>query len=128
MTKFPKFVMESEEYKFVKQSVILSKSILPSYSSKFSKKKYKQYQLFVILLYKDWVNVSYHDVIEKISSNPSFIALLSLSDIPHFTTIQKFCKRLDMKLVKSVFNKVVKSFMRLLGNITIIYRTGFSFN
>jgi len=33
-----------------------------------------------------------------------------------------------MKLVTSVFNKVVKSIMRLLGNIIIIDSTGFSLN
>jgi len=120
--------MESEGCKLVKQAVIISKRVLPSYSSKFSKKKYKQYRLFVILLYKVWINVSYRDVIEIISSNPAFVALLSLSEIPHFTTIQKFCKRISMKLVASVFNKVVKSFMGLLGNITVIDSTGFSVN
>jgi len=128
MTRLPKFIMESQGYKLVKQGVIIFKRVLPSYSSKFSKKKYKQYQLFVILLYKVWANVSYRDVIKVISSNPSFIALLSLSEIPHFTTIQKFCKRISMKLVESVSNKVVKSFLGLLGNITIINSTGFSLN
>jgi len=33
-----------------------------------------------------------------------------------------------MKLVESVFNKVVKSFIGLLGNITLIDITGFSLN
>jgi len=122
------FFMESAEYKLIKQVVIISKRVLPAYSSKFSKKKYKQYQLFVILLYKAWVNVSYRDVIEIISSNPVFVALLSLSEIPHFTTIQKFCKKISVKLVASVFNKVVKSFLGLLSNIIIIDSTGFSLN
>ena len=62
-TRLPKLIMESQEYKFIKQAVIVSKRVLPSYPSKFSK-KYKQYQLFVILLYKFWVNASYRDVIE----------------------------------------------------------------
>jgi len=82
-----------------KRSVTISKRVLTPYSSKFSKRKYKQYQLLVILLYKVWVNVSYRDVIEVISSNPVFVSLLSLSEIPHFTTIQKFCKRISMKFV-----------------------------
>ena len=88
MTKFPKLVMGSQEYKSDKQTLTISKRILPSYSSKSSKRKYKQYQLFVILLYKVWVNVSHRDVIEIISSNPVFVSLLSLSDIPHFTTTE----------------------------------------
>jgi len=128
MARLPRFVKKSLEYKLVKQAVIISKRVLPPYSSKFSKKKYKQYQLFVILLYKAWTNVSYPDVIEVISSNPLFVSLLSLSEVPHFTTIQKFCKRISMKLVASVFNKVVKFFEGLLGNITIIDSTGFSYN
>jgi len=126
--RLPKFVKKSLEYKLVKQAIITSKRVLPPYSSKFSKKKYKQYQLFVILLYKAWINVSYRDVIEVISSNPSFVSLLSLSDMPHFTTIQKFCKRISMKLFASVFNKVVKSFQGMLGNIMLIDSTGFSMN
>jgi len=128
MARLPRFTKKSLEYKFIKQAIIISKRVLPPYSSKFSKKKYKQYQVFVILLYKVWVNVSYRDVIEIISSNPTFVTLLSLSDIPHFTTIQKFCKRVSMKLITSVFNKVVKSFLGLLGNITLIDSTGFSVN
>ena len=126
--RLPKFVKKSLEYKLIKQAIITSKRVLPPYSSKFSKRKYKQYQLFVILLYKVWINVSYRDIIEIISSNPTFVSLLSLSDIPHFTTIQKFCKRISMKLITSVFSKVVKSFLGLLGNIIIIDSTGFSVN
>ena len=126
--RLPRFVKKSLEYKLIKQAVTISKRVLPPYSSKFSKRKYKQYQLFVILLYKFWVNVSYRDVIEIISSNPSFASLLSLSEVPHFTTIQKFCKRISMKLITSVFNKVVKSFHGLLGSIIIIDSTGFSLN
>jgi len=127
MTK-SQFVKKSQGYKLVKQAIIISKRILPAYSSKFSKKKYKQYKLFAILLYKAWTNVSYCDVIEIISSNPAFVFLLSLSEIPNFITIQKFCKRIEKKLIASVFNKVVKSFMGLLGNITLIDSTGFSVN
>jgi len=126
--RLPRFTKKSLEYKLVKQALIISKRVLPPYSSKFSKKKYKQYQLFVILLYKAWINVSYRDIIEVISSNPSFVSLLSLSEVPHFTTIQKFCKRISMKLITSVFNKIVKSFEGLLGNIIIIDSTGFSLN
>jgi len=128
VASFLKIVKKSLEYKFIKRAVIISKRILPPYSSKFSKKKYKQDQLFVILLYKAWTNKSYCDIIEVISSNPSFIALLSLPEVPHFTMIQKFCKRISTKLIESIFNKVVRSFHGLLGNITIIDSTGFSVN
>ena len=75
-----------------------------------------------------WANKSYHDVTEIISSNPSFISPLSLSEIPHFITVQKFCKRIDMKLITSVFNKVVQSFVELLGNIMLIDSTRFFMN
>ncbi len=86
--KNPQILVKSQEYMFIEHAVNVSRRILPAYSSKFS--KYKQYQLFVILLYKVWKNVSYRDVIEMISSNPAFIDLLSISELPHFTTIQKF--------------------------------------
>jgi len=126
MTKIPQFVKKSQEYKFIEQAIIISKRLLPAYSSKFSKKKYQQYQHFVILLYKIWTNKSYRDVIEIISSNPAFVELLSLSEIPHFTTIQKFSERINKALITFVFNQILKFFMGLLGNRMIIDSTGFS--
>ncbi len=68
--------MKSHEYKFIEQAVIISKRLLLAYSSKFSKKKYMIYQLFVIFIYKNWNNLSYRDVIEIIASNPAFVELL----------------------------------------------------
>ena len=76
--RLPRSTKKSLEYKLVKQAITISKRVLPPYPSKSSKKKYKQYQLFAILLYEIWVNVSYRDFIEKVSSNPSFVPLLSL--------------------------------------------------
>ncbi len=102
--------METEEYKFIEQAIIISKRLLPAYSSKFSKKKFQQYQHFVIPLYKIWTNKSYRDVIEIISSNLAFVNLLSLSEIPHFTTIQKFSEWIDRRLITYVFNKILKFF------------------
>jgi len=75
-----------------------------------------------------WGNVSYRDVIEMISSNPAFIDLLSLSDIPHFTTIQKFSERIDKGIIEFVFNQVLKFFIELFGNRMIIDSTGYSVN
>ncbi len=92
MTKFPKFITKTQEYKVIKHATKLSKRLLPAYSSKFSKKKYRSYQHFVILLYKNWNNLSYRDAIDKIASNLTIINILALSDIPHFTTIHQQCK------------------------------------
>ncbi len=127
-TKIPQIVVKSQEYMFIEQAVNISRRFLPAYSSKFSKKKYKQYQLFVILLYKVWKNVSYRDVIEMISSNPAFIDLLSLSEMPHFTTIQKFSERIDKGIIEFVFNQVLKFFIELFGSRMIIDSTGYSVN
>jgi len=127
-TRIPQFVMESQEYMFVGQAVNISRRILPAYSSKFSKKKYRQYQLFVILLYKAWRNVGYRDAIEIISSNPAFIDLLSLPETPHFTAIQKFSERIDKGLIGFVFSRTLKSFIESLGGRMIVDSTGYSVN
>ncbi len=75
-----------------------------------------------------WNNLSYRDAIDKIVSNPALIALLSFSDIPHFTTIHKFSERIDEGLIKFVFNQILKFFNELLGNKMKIDSTGFSVN
>jgi len=108
MARLPKFVKKSEGYELIKQAVIISKRLFfPFIPQSSQRKSTSNIKLFVILLMV-WVNVSYCDVIEIISSNHVFFSLLSLSETPHFTTIQKLVKRISMKLVKSVFNKVLK--------------------
>ncbi len=58
-----------------------------------------------------------------ISSNPAFINLLSLSEIPHFTTVEKFSERIGKGIIAFVFNQVLKFFTESLGNRMIIDST-----
>ena len=128
MTKIPQLVMESEGVQVYQTSCnYIQKSSL----SLFLQVLKEEVQTIPALCHpfiQGLANVNYRDVIEVISSNPSFVALLSLSEMPHFTMIQKFCKRISMKLFESVFNKVVKFFEVLLGNIILIDSRGFPVN
>jgi hypothetical protein len=64
------------------------------YSCKYSKKIYTQYQLLVLILFKDYRNQHYRDFIEDIGDMESIQQELDLSAVPHFTTLQKFFSRI----------------------------------
>jgi hypothetical protein len=63
-------------------------------SSNFSKKTYNQHQLLTLLLLKEFVPEDYRDTVELIAAMDSLKERIQLEEIPHFTTIQKFCQRI----------------------------------
>ena len=71
--------MDLQEYEFIRQAVIISKKISPSYSLS------KSNLALCHITDKVCANISYRDVIEIISSSHTFVSILSLSEIPHFT-------------------------------------------
>jgi hypothetical protein len=57
-------------------------------SSKYSKKIYTQYQLLILILFKDCQNQNYWDFIADIGDMESIQEELDLSAISHFITLQ----------------------------------------
>jgi hypothetical protein len=80
------------------------------YSSKYSKKIYTQYQLLVLILFKDYRNQHYRDFIEDIGDMKSIQEELDLSAVPHFTTLQKFFCRIKTLYLRYAFGKTLNLF------------------
>jgi hypothetical protein len=90
-------------------SIVKATSITP-YSCKYSKKNYTQYQLLVLILFKDYRNQHYREFIEDIEGMESIQKELELLVIPHFTTLQKFFCRIKTLYLRYAFRKTLNLF------------------
>ena len=91
-------------------SGLIKDSRIPLYSSKYSKRTYTQHQLFILLLLKEYLAEDYRDTVELTEVRDTIKQKIQLTEVPNFTTIQKFCHR-----IKSiVFNRLLNRLMKLL--------------
>lgn len=90
-------------------SVIKSTHLKP-YSCKYSKKTYTQYQLLVLVLFKDFRNQHYREFIEDVGDMEQVQDILNLSIVPHYTTPQKFLCRIKSLYLRLTFKKTVNLF------------------
>lgn len=91
-------------------SGLIRDSRIPLYSSKYSKKTYTQHQLLVLLLLKEYLVEDYRDTIELTEIMYSIREKIQLEEVPHFTTLQKFCHRIKSFIFDRLLNRLVKMF------------------
>jgi len=77
-----------------------AKYVLPEHSSKFSRKDFTQHQLLAIAVLKQKTDEDYRDTVDGIGSD--LVQAMGLTKIPHFTTLQKFIKRLDSQVLDAL--------------------------
>ena len=101
----------SRNIRFIQSAISVVKSThLNPYSCKYSKKIYTQHQLLALVLFKDFRNQHYRDFIEDIGDMSGVQEILDLSEVPHFTTLQKFLCRLKTLYLRITFRKTVNLF------------------
>lgn len=81
---------------------------IPEYSSRFSKKKYSQHQLLALLFLKEEFSKDYRSFCEFIEVATPIREILQLTSIPHFTTLQKFLRRISSE----IFSKILREFVK----------------
>ncbi len=77
-----------------------AKYVLPEYGNKFSRKDFTQHQLLAIAVLKQKTDEDYRDTVDGIGSD--LMQAMGLTKIPHFTTLQKFIKRLDSQVLDTL--------------------------
>jgi len=101
----------SRNIRFIQAAICIVKSAhLKPYSCKFSKKIYTQNQLLVLILFKDFRNQHYREFIEDVGDMAGVQEILDLSEVPHFTTLQKFISRIKSLCLRITFRKTVSQF------------------
>jgi len=87
---------------------VIKASRIPEYSSKFSKKTYTQHQLLALLLLKEYLGENYREIVDLVEVMDSIKEAIDLEEIPHFTTIQKFCQRLKSITLSRLMTRIKK--------------------
>jgi len=82
----------------------------PLYSSKYSKKTYTPHQLLILLLLKEYLSEDDRDTIELTEITDSLQERIHLDEVPHFTTIHKFCQRIRSSTFTRLLNRLIKMF------------------
>jgi hypothetical protein len=121
--------LASRNIRFIRAAFSIVKAIrITPYSCKYSKKIYTQYQLLVLILFKDYRNQHYRDFIEDIGDMKSIQEELDLSAVPHFTTLQKFFCRIKTLYLRYAFGKTLNLFYSNndLIPVTAIDSSGFT--
>ena len=91
-------------------SQVIKETRIPLYSCKYSKRTYTQHQLLILLLFKEYLGEDYRDTIELTAVMDSVREKIQLKEIPHFTTIQKFCHRIKSFVFDRLLNRLLKMF------------------
>jgi len=96
-----------------------AKYVLPEHSSKFSRKDFTQHQLLAIAVLKQKTDEDYRDTVDSISTD--LMQALGLTKIPHFTTIQKFIKRLGSQVLDALVAIVAILIIgeKLIGGVAV---------
>jgi hypothetical protein len=91
-------------------SGLIKDSRIPLFSSKFSKKTYTQYQLLILLILKEYLSKDYRDTVELTEIMDSLREKIHLNEVPHFTTIHKFCQWIRSSTFTRLLNRLIKQF------------------
>lgn len=107
---------------------VLKSSIIPLYSTRFSKRTYNQNQLMTLIIFKEYIQEDFRDTVDLLSLMDTIKDKLSLTNIPHFTTLHKFTKRINSIFFNIIMNRIAFLFYNHGEkiNITSIDSSGFT--
>jgi hypothetical protein len=86
----------------------VAQTSLRAFSHRFSPKKFTQHQLFACLVLKNFLKTDYRGVVQHLRDCSELADAIGLTDIPHFTTLQKASRRLlAAREVKKLLDEIV---------------------
>ena len=91
-------------------SGLIRDSRIPLFSSKFSHKTYTQLQFLVLLLLNKYLSEDYRDIVELTEIMDSLREEIHIDNVPHFSTILKFCQRIRSPTFTRLLNRLMKMF------------------
>jgi hypothetical protein len=77
---------------------------------KFSCETYIQHQLLTLPLLKKYLSEDFWDTIELTEIMDVLRETIHLDEVPHFTTIHKFCQQIRTSLFTQLLNRLMKVF------------------
>lgn len=95
---------QSELYKFLASARNLV-SLMPKYNSKFSNRIYDNHQKMIILIFRQKMKMTYRGIVKFLRFSVIARALLKLKSIPNHSTLVKFHKRTNAKILNGFLCK-----------------------
>lgn len=80
-----------------REAYAVGKSGLTEFSCKFSRKDFRQAQLFALLVLRQFFNADYRKTMQMVLEWSDLREALELQKVPHWTTLEKAEKRLLKK-------------------------------
>ena len=111
--------------KFIEYTYNYAKMVFNKYSSYFSKHLYTQPVLFTILAIKIYTKATYRQTTELLNISDKIQEYLKIKRVPHYTTIQKFFKKLPSSTLQEM-NKIILSQHTIKGELIALDGTGFT--
>ncbi len=100
-----------------KVAYAVARHALPPYRHLTSPKKFTQPQLVACLVLKEFFTTDYRGITEILNDSTDLKEILELTDVPHYTTLQKASQRLSNK---DTLRKVMKEVLMLAVDMKII--------
>jgi hypothetical protein len=116
---------ENKLVKFIERTYYYVKIAINKYSNAFSNHLYSQHALFTILAMKIYTKSTYREIIDFIEVSEIIKKYLRIKKVPHFTTIQKFFKRLPSKQIREI-NQLILSLNDIEADIIALDGSGFT--
>jgi len=82
--------------------------LIPPYSSKYSKRTFTQQQLFVLLILKQKLRLSYERLIDDLKTRTNILLMLGLSKLPAPSTLRMFARRVKPIFVELLIGNCIK--------------------
>lgn len=99
-------------------------SLIPPYSSKYSKRTYTQQQLLALYILKQKSKLSYTDFVDDFMTRDSAMLELGLFELPAPSTIRMFAERKDTKILEKMIGESINLTRKRKLN-TAVDATGF---
>lgn len=99
---------ENELIKFTGVAFEVAEMSLPAYSCGKSKYKYTQPQLMALICLMKRLRLDYHVFTAVVELMPKLRRIIGLKYVPHYTTLQKFFKRLGSHFLDKMLDFTVE--------------------
>ena len=93
---------------------------IPRYSSPYSRRDFDQHQLLVLLLFKGYLGFHYRDIVKLVEITDIVQEQLHLDEIPHYSTLCKFSKRIPAPVLNRLFRKACSFMAEWKKSMTIV--------
>jgi hypothetical protein len=77
-----------------REALAAGRAALPEYGSRFSRRDYKQAQLFALLVLRQFLRTDYRGVVALVAEWAELRRTLGLTKVPHYSTLAHAARRL----------------------------------